>query len=203
VASANPVEFVPIRLHVPPTARMDDAQFFAFCQANKDLRIERTAQGDIEIMPPTGGLSGSRNAYITRALGNWAEAEGSGEVFDSSTGFRLADGATRSPDAAWVRRERLARLSAEEKQRFLPLAPDFVIELASRTDDLQQLEAKMKEYIDNGVRLGWLIVPEPRRVLVYEPSGPVRELREPAEISADDVLPGFIFRADRLWREPF
>ena len=167
------VEYQPVVLRTAPALEMDEEQFFQFCQLNKDLRIERTAEGNLEIMPPTGGETGNRNFKIALQLGVWTESDGTGVAFDSSTGFRLPDGATRSPDAAWVRRERLADLTADQKQKFLPLCPDFVVELRSPTDSLPLLQDKMEEYIENGARLGWLIdrMPTGRQTSLCLPSG--------------------------------
>ena len=181
----------PVVLHWPPSMRVVNDQFFEFCQANKELRIERTAQGDCEIMAPTGGTTGWRNSGLTAQLYNWAEREGSGVVFDSSSGFVLPNGAIRSPDVSWVKRTRLAVLTSEQKQRFLPLCPDFVIELRSPCDNLKALQDKMQEYIENGASLGWLIDTEARQVLVFQPQQKLISLEQPEVMSADEVLKGF------------
>jgi Uma2 family endonuclease len=178
---------------------MNDDQFFDFCQANRELRIERTADGDILIMSPTGSRSGSRNAKITMRLGNWAERTGTGIVFDSSSGFRLPNGATRSPDAAWVLKSRLQPFSIAEREKFLPICPDFVIELKSPTDRLEELKNKLREYLDNGARLGWLLNPELRQVLVYRPAGAVELLDHPEAVSGDPELPGFVLELKEIW----
>ena len=188
-----------VTLRIRPAIEMTDDEFFALCQLNRDLRFERTSQGDIIIMPPTGAATGNRNADITRQLGNWAKADGTGAVFDSSTGFKLPNGADRSPDAAWIPRSRLATLSAEQKQKFLPLCPDFVIELLSPTDTLAATQAKMTEYIENGSQLGWLIDPEARQIHVYRPRKAVVVLENVAEIAADPELPGFILDLREIW----
>ena len=153
-----------IALHLPPAMRLDDDLLFAFCQSNRDLRIERDAYGDLEIMPPTGAETGARNANLTAEVVTWANRDGRGTVFDSSTGFLLPNGAMRSPDLAWVLRTRLATLHPEQKRKFLPLVPDLVIELASPTDDERALHAKLREWHDNGTRLAWLILPDRRQV---------------------------------------
>jgi Uma2 family endonuclease len=163
-------EYHPVVLHTHPMLDLDEEQFFRFCQQNKDLRIERTAEGDLEVMPPAGWETGHRNLKLAVQLGTWAEQDNTGIATDSSGGFRLPNGAVRATDAAWVRRERLAGLTPEQKQRFLPLCPDFVIELRSPTDSLTLVQAKMREYIENGARLGWLIDPEERKVHVYQPN---------------------------------
>ena len=148
------MEHPPVVLHTRPALKMDEDQFFEFCQLNKDWRIERTAEGDLEIMVPTGGETSSRNFNLVLQLGAWTERDGSGVGFDSNGVFVLPNGAMRSPDASWVRRERLAELTAEQKQRFLPLFPDCVVELRSPSDPLPVLAAKMREYLQNGTRLG-------------------------------------------------
>ncbi|MGH9941107.1 MAG: Uma2 family endonuclease [Pyrinomonadaceae bacterium] len=189
----------PLLVHLHPVIELTDEQFFEFSQLNRDLRIERTAEGGLLIMPPTGGETGERNAEITIQLGSWAKRDGTGTTFDSSTGFRLPNGAVRSPDASWVSHERLAALSAEEKKKFFPLCPDFVIELRSATDSHAALQEKMQEYLDNGTRLGWLIDPERRRVDVYRPQLPVVKLEQPETISAEPALSGFILDLREIW----
>ena len=134
-------------------------EFFCFCQANRDLRIERSAKGEIIVMSPAGGYSGYQSGRVFRQLREWAEKDGTGVAFDSSTGFRLPNGAMRAPDAAWVQLARLQTLSHKEKEQFIPLCPDFVIEVASPSDTLSGLREKMDEYRSCGLRLGWLILP--------------------------------------------
>ncbi len=145
----------PVILYARPALNLSDAQFFAFCRQNRDLRIEQTAQGDWIIMPPTGFETGSCNNEVSRQLGNWARQDGTGVAVDSSTGFVLPNGAKRSPDASWVWKSRLAALTPEQKQKFLPLCPDFVTELRSPSDSLADTQEKMAEYRENGARLGW------------------------------------------------
>jgi Uma2 family endonuclease len=188
---------------MPKTRRLDDDLFFAICQANREYRIERTAEGDIQIIPPTGGQTGHRNTNLITDLNLWARRDAGGAVFDSSTGFDLPNGATRSPDVSWVRRERLARLSPAEKKAFLPLAPDFVIELGSPSDDLADLQGKMQEYQANGVRLGWLIVPARRQVYVYAQEAEVELLDNPQHVGGDPVLNGFVLELKRIWEPEF
>ena len=178
---------------------MNDDQFFEFCQVNRELRIERSAEGDILIMSPTGASSGRRNALITMRLGIWAEGNKTGVVFDCNTGFRLPNGATRSPDAAWVLKSTLKPFSIAEQEKFLPLCPDFVIELKSPTDRLADLKNKLQEYVDNGARLGWLLNPEARQVLVYRPGRAVEVVEHPEVLSADPELPGFVLDLKPIW----
>lgn len=186
-------------LHWPPSLQIVNERFFDFCQANKELRIERTALGDCEIMAPTGGETGWRNLSLAAQLYNWAEQDGSGIAFDSSTGYTLPNGAIRSPDVSWVKRTRLAVLTPEQKQRFLPLCPDFLIELRSPSDSIKILQDKMQEYIENGARLGWLIDPESQRVLVFQPQVPMIILSKPEVLQADDVLTGFRLELLKIW----
>jgi Uma2 family endonuclease len=195
----KPVAVSGVVIRLRPGLNITDEQFFLLCQQNRDLRFERTAGGDVIVMPPTGGAMGNRNAEITRQLGNWTKANGTGAAFDSSTGFRLPNGADRSPDAAWVRRERLAGLTPRQKERFLPLCPDFVIELRSPTDNLEAVEVKMEEYIANGTQLGLLLDPETRRVHVYRPGAEVEVIENPESVSGDPVLPGFRLDLREIW----
>jgi Uma2 family endonuclease len=199
MAAPNPSAIQPVHLRLPMGMQMDDAQFFDFCEANADYRIERDANGDIEIMPPTGGETGRRNSDLITDLNIWARQDGRGVVFDSSTGFRLPNGATRSPDAAWVSRAQLARLSEADKDRFLPLAPDFVLELASPNDDPAALDEKMQEYRANGVRLGWLLIPAAKQVRIYRPATMPATLHAPASLGGDDVLVGLELDLTRIW----
>ncbi len=192
-------EGFPITMHLRPVVEMTDDQFFEFCQINRDLRIERTAQGELLIMPPTGGETGERNAEIALQLRLWAKRDGTGSTFDSSSGFALPNGATRSPDAAWITHSRLATLTAEQRKKFLPLCPDFALELRSPTDSLTALQAKMQEYLDNGARLGWLIDTEQRRVYVYRPQTPVEISENPETISGDPLLSGFTLDLREIW----
>lgn len=188
-------------LHLGPVAqRMSDQEFFDFCQRHSDLRIELTSEGDLIIMPPTGGETGHSNFKLTAHFANWVEANGTGVGFDSSTEFALPNGAFRSPDVAWVRNERWEALATNERQRFPPLCPDFVIELRSRTDRLSTLQAKMQEYIDNGAQLGWLIDPLQKKVWIYLPNAAVECIENSATVSGDPVLPGYVLSLEKIWR---
>ena len=194
------IETQPIVLRLGPTLqKMSDDDFFEFCQLNRDLRIELTSEGDLIIMPPTGGETGKRNFSLTTLFGNWVEADGTGIGFDSSTGFILPNGAKRSPDLAWVKRSRWAALTEEKKEKFPPLCPDFVVELRSRSDALETLQEKMGEYIANGALLGWLIDPQEKKVYIYRPSAEVCCLESPDTISGNPVLPGFVLNLRRIW----
>jgi Uma2 family endonuclease len=185
-----------LTLNVPPAVGLTDEQFYQLCVANKQWRLELTAEGELIIMPPTGGESGIRNADLTTDLNLWNRQTRLGKVFDSSTEFRLPSGSKRSPDVSWVIRARWEALSPEQRKRFPPLSPDFVIELRSETDSLEELRSKMREYRDNGVRLGWLIDPQTPLVEIYRHSQDVETINfsfdEPPTISGEDVLPGFV-----------
>jgi Uma2 family endonuclease len=175
-----------------PLVKLDDDQLFDFCQLNRDLRIERDAEGALILMAPVGGASSARNMEVCRQLANWAQRDGSGIAFDSSVGYILPNGAMRSPDGSWVRRERWDALRAEQRERFLPLCPDFVVELRSPSDRLPNLQRRLRELIRNGAQLGWLIDPRRRLVHVYRPGQPVHTLLAPTEIRADPPLNGFV-----------
>ncbi|MBC5796635.1 Uma2 family endonuclease [Anabaena aphanizomenioides LEGE 00250] len=178
---------------------MTDEQFFELCQNNRDLRFERNANGDLIIMPPTGGETGNRNGRVNQQLFNWTDVDGTGIAFDSSTCFKLPNGADRSPDASWIKLERWDALSDEEKQKFPPICPDFVIELLSPSDSLKTTQEKMREYIDNGVRLGILINRKSRQVEIYRPGQEVEVLDSPATVSGEDVLKGFVLNLGMIW----
>jgi Uma2 family endonuclease len=177
-------------------------EFFHFCRTNRDLRIERSPNGEIIVMSPAGGYASFQSGKVFSQLEVWATRDGGGVAFDSSAGFRLPNGAMRSPDAAWVGRGRLERLSRREKEQFIPLCPDFVIEVASPSDEVTSLREKMREYVGCGSRLGWLILPASTQVEVYGPAG-VETLHSPAAISADPVLPGFTLELASIWNPPF
>ena len=186
-----------------PAIDMSREQFFEFCQLNRDVRIERNAEGSIAVMAPTGGETGARGVLLLAALYRWAEEDGTGVAFDSSTGFELPDGAVRSPDAAWVLRTRLARLPAEDKVGFLPLCPDFVIELLSPSDSRAALQRKMEEYRANGARLGWLIDPARRQLTIYRADGSPERRVEPDVVTGEAVLPAFSLDLAAIWTPAF
>lgn len=192
------IEQPPILVHAQPL-EMNDEQFFRFCAANKDLRMERNRHGDILIMTPEGITSGVGNASLTWSLMDWSLRDGTGTVFGSSAGFTLPNRAVRSPDLAWVRNERLAALSDKDWERFAPICPDFVLELRSPSDSLAVLQDKMEEYLANGARLGWLLDPKTQRVFVYQPGEPPQELTDPEGLSGEPVLPGFVLNVRSIW----
>ncbi len=187
-------------INLRPTINLTDDEFYEFCQHNSDLRIERTATGALVVMPPTGGESGHRNADLTIDVGLWNRQTELGIVFDSSTVFKLPNGANRSPDVAWITNERWNALSVEQQKKFPPIAPDFVIELRSGTDTLKDLQEKMREYVDNGVRLGWLIDPQTKQVSIHRPDRTAETLQSPTTLSGEAVLPGFVLDLSRIFR---
>jgi len=192
-------ESTPMTVNLPAIAPMTHEQFYEFCLANRDLRIERTASGEVVIMPPAFSDTGNRNFNIAAQLWNWTEEDGTGIGFDSSAGFTLPNGATRSPDASWIRLERWNALTEEQKASFAPICPDFVIELRSSSDTLTSLQDKMQEYIANRVLLGWLIDRKNRTVHRYRPNREPELLENPEAVSGDPELPGFVLRMAKIW----
>jgi Uma2 family endonuclease len=178
---------------------LTDEAFFQLCQNNRDLRFERTAAGELIIMPPTGSDTGNRNFDIAVELGIWNKQTKLGKGFDSSTGFKLPNGKNVSPDIAWIKKERWDSLTSEQQNKFAPIAPDFVIELRSASDNLKPLQEKMQEYIDNGVKLAWLIDRKQRKVFIYCPGQAVEELDNPQTLTSEDLLPGFILDLSQIW----
>jgi Uma2 family endonuclease len=175
-----------------PILDLTDEQFLELCQNNRDLRLERTSKGELMITPPADWISGSRTARLTQRLMNWSDTDGTGVVFAPSTGFKFPNGSTRSPNAAWVLRSRIEALNLTS-DRFLPLAPDFVVELRSATDDLALLRTKMIEYLKYGVRLGWLINFADKEVEIFRKGqSSIERLKEPVRLSGEDVLTGFV-----------
>lgn len=185
---------VPLPLYLFPKEEMTDEDLFAFCAANKHLRIERNQNKQIIIMAPVGGETGRKHVKIISAIEQWSSPKKRGEVFDSSTGFRLSDESMRSPDAAWLAAEKWNGLSKEERKRFLPFAPDFVVEVLSPSDVLEPAREKMQQWIKNGTRLAWLIAPEQETVFIYRADGTVDKVQGfDKQLSGEDVLPGFEF----------
>ncbi|HEY9851325.1 MAG TPA: Uma2 family endonuclease [Leptolyngbyaceae cyanobacterium] len=174
------------------TVHLTDEQFYQLCQNNRELKFERTTKGELIIMPPVGGESGNRESDLIADLVIWNRQSGLGYTFSSSTIFKLPNGSDRSPDAVWIQRERWEALTPQQRRKFPPIAPDFIIELRSATDDLASLQEKMQEYLDAGVRLGWLINPQDQQVEIYRRLGQEVEVRNlPTELSGEDILPGF------------
>ncbi len=197
--SSSYVGHPPLVVQVQPVFNLTDDQLYEFSQLNRDLQIERNSRGELILMPPTGGETSERNAEITMQLRLWAKQNGEGTTFDSSGGFLLSNGAVRSPDAAWVRYSRLNALTAEARKKFIPLCPDFLIELRSPTDSLSVIREKMQEYLENGTQLAWLIDPEHRRVYVYSAPDLVCELENPEKLSGEPLLPGFELNLSEIW----
>ncbi|BAZ10586.1 hypothetical protein NIES4071_24090 [Calothrix sp. NIES-4071] len=186
----------PLRLSLD-TVYLSDEQFYQLCQNNRELQFERTKSGDLIIMPPVGGESGNREADFIIDLGIWNRQTGSGYTFSSSTVFKLPNGANRSPDAAWIQKERWEALTPEQRRKFPPIAPDFIVELRSATDDLETLRNKMQEYMDAGVQLGWLINPQQQQVEIYRQGQDVQVQNLPTQLSGENVLPGFSLSLSR------
>ena len=181
---------------LPPKLKLNidltDDQFFQLCQNNRDFRFERTAKGELIVMAPTGSDTGNCNFDVAVEVGIWNKQTKLGKGFDSSSGFKLPNGAERSPDVSWIKQERWDALTPEEQKKFAPICPDFVVEIRSASDTLKDLQEKMQEYIDNGARLGWLLDRKNKRVEIYRPHRDVEILENPETLSGEDVLPGFI-----------
>ena len=187
------------RVLIQPARRMTEDEYWEFCLANPDLRIERTAEGEIVIMAPTGWESSYRNADLTAQLGNWARRDGRGKSLDSNAEYILPNGAARSPDASWVERSRLAALTREQKRKFLPLCPDFVVELTSPSDRLPQVQAKMREWMENGAKLGWLLDADNRTAYVYRPGREPERLIAPDRLVGEPPVEGFVLELAEIW----
>lgn len=188
-----------LNLELGLLAEMTDDRFFDLCQQYPDFRFERNAQGDLIVMPPTGGDTGNSNFEITTEFGIWNRQTKLGVGFDSSTGFKLPNGAARSPDVAWITRERWDALTPEQQRKFPPICPDFVLELMSSSDNLAVAQAKMQEFQENGVKLGWLIQRQTKRVEIYRSGQPKEVLIAPPTLSGENILPGFVLEMSRIW----
>ena len=188
-----------LTLNLNPIIKLTDEQFFQLCQENENIRLERTAKGELIIMSPAGGETSSSNAGLTAQIWIWNQQNRLGKVFDSSGGFKLPNGADRSPDASWVKLERWNALTPEQQKKFPPICPDFVVELMSPSDSLKETQDKMKEYRDNGAVLGWLINRKSRQVEIYRQNQEVEVLESPVAVSGEDVLPGFILNLESIW----
>jgi Uma2 family endonuclease len=186
-------------IDLKPIIDLTDEQFYSLCRGNPDVKFERNANGKIVIMPPTGGETGNRNFEISADFAIWNRQAQLGVCFDSSTCFKLPNGANRSPDVAWVQQDRWQQLTPADREKFPPLAPDFVLELRSPSDALSDLQEKMQEYLDNGVRLGWLIDRQNCKVYIYRLHHPVEILDNPNALSGENVLPGFSLNMKGVW----
>jgi Uma2 family endonuclease len=182
----------------PLRSRLTDEEFEKFCGQNPELRIEMTSEGVMIIMLPVTPEGSSRNLKLTTRFGVWAEADGTGVGFESSAGFTLPNGAKRSPAVSWMRKERWDALTPEQRNVFTHICPDFVVELRSKTERLRTLQNKMKEYMANGAKLGWLIDPIRHQVHVYHADSSVEILDHPQVISGEPLLPGFVLRLDAI-----
>lgn len=190
-----------LTLNLNSVIKLTREQFYQLCIENPDLKLERNAQGELIIMPPTGGETGRSNVNLILQVALWNEENRGGEVFDSSTGFTLPNGADRSPDVSWVEKSRWEALTKEQREKFIPLCPDFVIEIMSPSDNLKKLQDKMTEYILNGCRLGWLINRKKQEVGIYRPGQEVEVLKLPQTLSGENVLSGFVINLQRIWQE--
>ncbi|MBD2043148.1 Uma2 family endonuclease [Microcoleus sp. FACHB-672] len=179
--------------------KLTDEQFYQLCQDNSELRFERNAKKELIIMPPAGGETSNRNGRLTQQLMNWTDADGTGIAFDSSGGFKLPNGADRSPDASWFKLERWNALTSEQQKKFPPICPDFVVELLSPSDSLKDTQNKMKEYMDNGACLGWLINRKSRQVEIYRPGEEVEVLDNPERLEGEPILSGFVLNLELVW----
>jgi len=188
-----------ITLNLNSIIKLTSDQFYQLCEENPDLKLERNANGELIVMPPTGGETGKRNLTAGAQLWTWNEQTELGEAFDSSTGFTLPNKADRSPDVSWVEKSRWSALTPEQKDKFIPLCPDFVIELLSPSDSLKKTQEKMQEYMENGCRLGWLINRKKREVEIYRPGQDVEFLQSPLTLSGENVLPGFVLNLQKIW----
>ncbi len=188
-----------LTLNLNSVIKLTKDQFYQLCAENPDLKLERNAQGELIIMPPTGGETGRSNVNLILQVASWNEQNQLGEVFDSSTGFTLPSGSDRSPDVSWVEKSRWDALTKEQKEKFIPLCPDFVIEIMSPNDSLKKTQMKMQEYIENGCRLGWLINRKKQEVEIYRPGQDVEVLKLPQTISGENVLPGFVLNMQKIW----
>jgi len=188
-----------LTLNLNSIIQLDREQFYQICQENPELKLERTAKGHLIVMSPTGGETGRKNANLIGQLWMWNEQTQQGEVFDSSTGFSLPNGSDRVPDVAWLKQSRWEFLTLEQREKFIPLCPDFVIEMLSPSDNLKQTQEKLKEYMDNGCRLGWLINRRHKTVEIYRPNQTPEIIKKPFSLSGENVLLGFNLSLSKFW----
>lgn len=195
----NPETELPLRLRTDRC--MNDDEYFEFCAANDGLRIERMSDGEIIVMAPPGGETGDRNAELILQLRSWAKQNGRGRAFDSNTGFTLRDRSSMSPDGSWVENSSLQTLTREQKRKFLPLCPDFVVELTSPSDRLPEVREKMQRWMANGVQLGWLIDPDERTVYIYRPNREPEQLTQAESIQGEGPVAGFVLELRDIFAE--
>lgn len=188
-----------ITLNLNSIIKLTSEQFYQLCEENPELKLERNANGELIVMPPTGGETGRSNSKFNLQIGLWNEKTQLGEAFDSSTGFTLPNKADRSPDASWVEKSRWEALTPQQREKFIPLCPDFAVEILSPTDNLKKTQEKMQEYMENGCRLGWLINRKKREVEIYRPGQDVEVLQSPLTLSGENVLPGFVLNLQKIW----
>ncbi|MGB3692783.1 MAG: Uma2 family endonuclease [Spirulinaceae cyanobacterium] len=188
-----------LTLNLNSITKLTRENFYQLCRENPNLKLERNAQGELIIMPPTGGETGRSNSAVNAQVWLWNNQHKLGEVFDSSTGFSLPSGADRSPDVSWVEKSRWEALSQEQKEKFIPLCPDFVIEILSPNDSLKKTQQKMQEYVANGCRLGCLINRKRQEVEIYRPGQEVEVLISPQSISGENILPGLVINLQQVW----
>lgn len=188
-----------LTLQLPPNLKFTDEEFEQIVAVNKELRLELTAEGELVIMSPTGGETGNRNFDLLGQLWFWNSQKNLGKAFDSSTGFKLPNGGTRSPDASWVKMEQWDALTPKQRKKYLPLCPDFAVKLVSETDNVEDTQAKMLEYLASGLLLGWLINPKEKQVIIYRPNLVPEVLQSPTSLSGEDVLPGFILNLQPIF----
>ncbi len=190
---------LPFPITVRPPVRLTDEELLIFCESNDCMRVELEPNGDLTVMTPAGSDSGRLNSYLTFQLASWAEADGSGEHFDSSTGFRLPDGAMRNPDAAWVSHERIAALTRSERRGFWRICPEFVVELVSESDSRSTVEEKMRMWMSNGVQLAWLIDPYSAEAIVYRANAEPERLTQPEYLMGESPVAGLQLPMKRFW----
>jgi Uma2 family endonuclease len=188
-----------ITINFNNVVKLNDDQFYQLCRDNPDVKFERNANGELIVMPPTGGETGNRNSEINAEFVIWNRQNKLGKVFDSSTCFKLPNGPNRSPDVSWIKLESWNALKPEQREKFPPIAPDFVLELMSPSDSLSETQTKMQEYVNAGVKLGWLIDRKTRRVEIYRQGQPKEVLESPTSLSGEDILPDFVLDLGMIW----
>ena len=193
------MKIITVNLPTQISLNISHEQFIQLAEVNREIRLERTAKGELILNPPTGSETGKHNLSIAAQLWLWNQRTGLGVAFDSSTGFHLPNGANRSPDAAWVAQEKWDSLTSQEKEGFAPISPDFVIELRSKSDSLKPLQSKMREYLENQTLLGWLIDRKNQRVEIYRQGQEVEILDKSQQLLGENVLAGFVLDLTEVW----